>query len=132
MQVKQTIMNNPFFTYRARADRIVDGDTLDVEVDLGFKTYKYLRIRLIRVDTHEIYGEDKESEEHERGIEERDFVAEWLNDAQSEWDGDWPILASTQKDSTGKYGRYLANIHRRDTGRSLTDAILEEFDDVAN
>ena len=41
------------FTYRAKVYNIVDGDTIDVEIDLGFKIYTKLRIRLNRIDTPE-------------------------------------------------------------------------------
>lgn len=41
------------FTYRATVYNIVDGDTIDVEVDLGFKIYTKQRIRLNRIDTPE-------------------------------------------------------------------------------
>lgn len=41
------------FTYRAKVYNIVDGDTIDVEIDLGFKIYTKQRIRLNRIDTPE-------------------------------------------------------------------------------
>ena len=41
------------FTYRAKVYNVVDGDTIDVEIDLGFKIYTRQRIRLNRIDTPE-------------------------------------------------------------------------------
>lgn len=44
------------YTYRAIVDRVVDGDTYDVTVDLGFKIYHKIRVRLRNVDTPEVFG----------------------------------------------------------------------------
>lgn len=112
--------------YRASVERVVDGDTLDVKIDLGFKTYKDVRVRLAEVDTAEIYGVPKESDEYKQGMIHKEFVEDWLpqND-------DWPIVVETEgDDDTGKYGRYLARIYRAED-EELNDAIKSEFPNVS-
>lgn len=120
------------FKYQAKVANVVDGDTQDFTVDLGFRMQRHaLRTRLIGVDTHEIHFVDKQSEEYKRGMEEKQFVEEWLQTAEEEWDGEWYIYLDTEKDDrTGKYGRYLADVIRRSDGASLVDDLLAEFDDI--
>jgi len=128
------VMGNPYFTYRANVDEVIDGDTVDMNIDLGFRMTHSARVRILGVDTHEIYGVEHSSEEYNRGRQEAAFVKDWFRMVEEEYEGSdqWPLLVSTLKDRTGKYGRYLANIHRRDTGESLTDAILSEYPEVAD
>ena len=49
-----------FYKYHAELERIVDGDTYDFKVDLGFHTFTRIRIRMIGVDTAETYGVAKD------------------------------------------------------------------------
>jgi micrococcal nuclease len=115
------------FPGRLAADGVVDGDTIDVVLDLGFNTRKTTRLRLFGVDSAESYGVAQDSEEYQRGQEHAAFVAAWLCDAA---DGsEWPLDVTTLKQA-GKYGRWIALIHRRTDGESLTSALIDEFDDV--
>lgn len=125
-------MADPFFTYRGRVEDVIDGDTLDLVIDCGFGHHFHARVRLVGVDTHEIYGVKHSSEEYDLGRAEAAFVSEWLRMASEGYDGSWPLVVGTLRDRTGKYGRYLAEVYRRDTGASLTDAILTEFPSVAD
>lgn len=109
-----------FWTYTADIDKVVDGDTIDFEVDLGFKIYKGVRTRLLGVDTHETYGVKKDSDEYERGMEEKRFVESWLDDADE-------IFIQTEKDSKGKYGRWLARVYNQDYD-CLNKKLVAEFD----
>ena len=104
----------------------VDGDTLDVTVDLGFQARRDVRLRLYGVDAAEIYGVDDESDEYARGMAHTMFIEGWLDDAlRADLDDRWPLRVYTLKDS-GKYGRYLADIVNAD-GESLVAAIHAEF-----
>jgi micrococcal nuclease len=114
--------------YRARCVEVVDGDTVDVEVDVGFKMTRTIRLRLSRVDTHEIHGIEESSEEYRRGIEESQFVRAFLTGRGTE--GDWPLIVRTEK--KGKYGRYMAEVERRSDGAVLNDVLLDRFDGVAS
>lgn len=112
-------------------DGVVDGDTMWFQLDLGFYIWHVQNLRLGGVDTHEIHFVDKESEEYERGIEERDFVKAWFQEGRANYDGEWPFKVLTQKyDSSGKYGRLVAHVMRKYDGEILNERLLEEFDDI--
>lgn len=108
------------YEYRAELERVVDGDTYDFRVDLGFHVSKQIRIRMLGVDTHETYGVKKESEEYQKGIQEKRFVEEWFDAADE-------IFIETEKDEQGKYGRWLSRVFN-ESGESLNVALIEEFD----
>lgn len=114
--------------YRADVERVVDGDTLDLRIDLGFGvllTGDEARVRLRDVDTAEIFGVPKDSEEYVAGQRQKTFVQEWV--AQAE-DRDWPFFVQTWKDDErGKYGRWLAVLKRLNDGAVLNDDLVDEF-----
>lgn len=112
------------WTYRARVVDVIDGDTLDVVVDVGFRMRRTIRLRLAGVDTHETYGVDHDSEEYQRGRRETEYVMDWLDDAT----GEWPVVVRTE--DTGKYGRYLATVKRQADGAVLNDDLRETFEGV--
>jgi len=112
-------------TYPARVLDVVDGDTLDVVVDLDLGMRRVLTLRLDDVDTHETYGVDQDSEEYEKGKREAKYVREWLPDEQP---GKWPLTVSISE--RGKYGRYIATVERGD-GSVLNDDLCEQFEGVA-
>jgi len=68
------------YQYKAKAERVVDGDTIDVTIDLGFKITTHQRIRLAGIDTPEVYSVKKDSDEHRRGIAGTisQSVADWI------------------------------------------------------
>lgn len=104
--------------YRASLDRVVDGDTIDFEVDLGFNVYTKVRVRLKGVDTHETYGVSHDSEEFALGQKETAFVVGWLEDADN---------LTIQTEDTGKYGRWIATVERADS-EQLNERLIREFD----
>lgn len=114
--------------YRATVERVVDGDTLDLKIDLGFGvllTGDEARVRLRGVDTAEIYGVPEDSEEYAAGQRQKAFVEEWVARAEERA---WPFLVQTWKDDErGKYGRWLAVIERREDGAVLNDDLVDEF-----
>ena len=117
--------------YRANVERIVDGDTIDLRIDLGFGlslTGDEARVRLRHIDTAETYGVSKDSEEYATGKRHTEFVEEWVAEAG---DAEWPLFVQTEKDDErGKYGRWLAIIHRRNDGAVLNDDLVTEFGDA--
>lgn len=110
------------YDYKAELLEVVDGDTYDFEVDLGFKTYKQIRVRLLDLNTHEIYGVVKESEEYKQGIKQKEFVQRRLEAASEIY------LRTYKNDDTGKYGRYLAEVFV--DGDSLKDLLTENFESL--
>jgi len=88
------------YEYKATVVKVVDADTLDVRVDLGFKISQEMRIRLARIDAWEVRGEERE-----KGLEATQFVIDLFDNLGEDY-----IVIRTQKDKTGKYGRYLAEV----------------------
>ena len=85
------------YNYRARAVRCVDGDTVDLEVDLGFKIFTNIRARLIGVDTPE------------RGQEDYKRATMMLTNLLTAYADDNGLL-NIKTEKTGKYGRWLVEI----------------------
>ena len=64
------------YTYKAKCLRVVDGDTLDAQIDLGFDTHKVIRIRLVGINTPE--SRTRDLEEKARGLAAKQFVKDTL------------------------------------------------------
>lgn len=94
--------------------KVVDGDTIDVLIDVGFNMFRSERIRINRVDTPESITKD--DYEKKFGLEAKEYVANWLK-TQIE------IKIKTFKDD--KYGRILADIYG-DNGVCLNTLLVEE------
>lgn len=86
----------PNYTYRATIVKVVDGDTVDVDLDVGFKTTVRKRLRFFGIDTWEVRGEERE-----KGLIAKARLIEMIELADN-------IYVQTVMDSTGKYGRVLA------------------------
>jgi len=86
------------YYYSAEVDRVYDGDTIFLNIDLGMSTFiKGEKIRLARKNTPELRGDEREEE-----LKSRDFLVDLLKDKE--------MLLETIKDKKGKYGRYLGEI----------------------
>lgn len=86
----------PNYVYRAKVVKIVDGDTIDVDLDIGFNTTVRKRLRFYGIDTWETRGVEKA-----KGNVAKAALALKLSDADD-------IFVQTVMDATGKYGRVLA------------------------
>jgi len=103
------------YEYNCKIRRVVDGDTIDVDIDLGFDTWKCgERIRLFGVDCPECRSRDKE--EKAAGLAAKDFVKRLLHD------GGAYTLTTKEK---GKFGRYLGVIMLSDR-TSVNAALVSE------
>jgi len=91
------------YKYNAMVVKVVDGDTLDLVVDLGFDIFQKMRVRLFGIDTPEVYGVKHDSEEYARGKLSSDFVKKMLHPGAK-------VSMHSVKDKKGKYGRYLATV----------------------
>lgn len=113
-------MEDKLYWYKSTCKRVIDGDTLELTIDLGLKTYREERIRLYGINTPEIFGVKKESEEYAKGIAAKNRVEEILKDKD--------FWVFTVKDSQGKYGRYLAEIYIviNDQLKCLNKVLVEE------
>ena len=102
------------YIYKAKCLRVVDGDTVDAQIDLGFDTHKVIRIRLVGVNAAESHTRDLE--EKARGLAAKQFVKDILKKHNNEF-----ILHSQ---GVGKYGRCLGEIFLGDV--KLNELLITE------
>jgi len=89
------------YEYKCKMVKVVDGDTVDVDIDLGFGVWmRDQRIRLYGIDTPESRTSDDQEKAY--GLAAKDFVVKWPNA------GD--LTLKTFKDDRGKFGRILGEI----------------------
>jgi len=98
------------FKYRVSSlEKVVDGDTIDVNIGLGFDVCKKQRVRLLGIDTPESRTSDKE--EKVFGLLSKKKLKEWcLKAVASEKDDIEIELRCPEADSRGKFGRVLAEV----------------------
>ena len=104
--------------YKCKILRIVDGDTVDVDIDLGFGVWLHKeRVRMMGIDTPESRTSDKEEKVY--GMLSKNFVKDTLPI------GSMQILR-THKDKTGKFGRILGDflIENKSLGDIMVDKSL--------
>ena len=86
------------YEYRALVRKVYDGDTITVDIDLGFDMIlRNQKIRLLGINTPEVRGKERE-----QGLISRDALRKKIG---SKW-----IIITTQLDKKGKYGRWLGTI----------------------
>lgn len=103
------------FEYKAIVIKVVDGDTVDVQVDLGFDTFRNVKLRLKGINTPET--RTKDTEEKTAGMAAKARLAQLIYGLE--------VVVKTYKDRSEKYGRYLADIFL-DDGRCVNSILLEE------
>jgi micrococcal nuclease len=107
------------YQYNAVIQKVVDGDTIEIDIDLGLSTWIHgERIRLYGIDTPEVYGVKKGSAEWEKGNETSTFVKQYLKENDQ-------VVIETIKDKREKYGRYLALIYVH-----IEPSVLEDLKDI--
>ena len=106
-------------------NRVVDGDTIDVTIDLGFDLYKKERVRVAGVDTPEKRTRDLEEKKY--GLAAKAFVLAFLP-------VDSMQTLRTRKDGKGKFGRILGEFivydAKKDAWRSLNEVMIDEHHGV--
>ena len=102
------------YEYRCKVVHIVDGDTVDVIIDLGFGLSKKERCRIAGIDTPEKRTRDLKEKKY--GIEATEFMTGLLNSAQN-------LIVRTEKD--GKYGRMLGWFYCDNVEGSLNNLMIE-------
>ena len=102
--------------------KVLDGDTIDVLIDLGFDLFKKERVRIAGVDTPE--KRTRDLEEKELGI----HATNWLKDKLTETiKGDEELIIRTElKGGVGKYGRLLGWLFIGDADVSLNEQMITE------
>ena len=103
-------------------NRVLDGDTIDVTIDLGFDLYKKERVRVAGVDTPE--KRTRDLEEKKLGIDATNCFKEKLEGAIS---GDDELSVRTELvGGVGKYGRLLGQLYIGDAELSLNEQMITE------
>ena len=107
------------FEYRIKqVIKVVDGDTIDVDIDLGFSISYSQRLRLAGIDTPESRTTDKL--EKTLGLESKEYLKYKLKDAKK-------IVVKTEKpDSSEKYGRILGWIYLDGNDKSINEQMIED------
>jgi micrococcal nuclease len=104
--------------YVRKVENVVDGDTIDVLIDLGFDILFQSRVRLAGIDTPESRTSDKA--EKVLGLESKEYLKKYLKDAKS-------VIIKTEKmDSSEKYGRILGWVYVNDDTESLNDKMIND------
>jgi micrococcal nuclease len=110
------------FKYNAVLDRVIDGDTVDATIDLGFDTWKKIRIRFYGINTPE--SRTRDLEEKKRGLAAKDRLIEILKANDNKF-----IL---QSHGVGKYGRCLGELFVESLGEtSVQETLINEGHGVA-
>ena len=102
-------MSDPFY-YNATLVRVIDGDTIDVDIDLGFSVWlNKQRIRLAGIDTPESRTRNKD--EKVRGLMSKKYLVDALSEGQ--------VVIKTHRDKKGKFGRVLGEMYVNDNNINL-------------
>jgi micrococcal nuclease len=107
-----------FEYYVKNVSNVVDGDTIDVVIDLGFDISFSSRVRLAGIDTPESRTTDKA--EKVLGLESKEYLKKKLKDAKK-------VVIKTEKmDSSEKYGRILGWLYLDDDTVSVNDHMIND------
>ena len=110
------------FRYNAVLERVIDGDTVDATIDLGFDTWKKTRIRFYGINTPE--SRTRDLEEKKRGLAAKDRLIEILKANDNKF-----VLQSY---GVGKYGRCLGELFVETLGEtSVQETLINEGHGVA-
>ena len=102
------------YIYSAKCLKVVDGDTIDARVDLGFDTFKKIRIRLVGINAPE--SRTRDLEEKERGLAAKVRVKQLMSESKNQF-----VLHSQ---GVGKFGRCLGEIFLGES--KLNDILINE------
>jgi len=107
-----------FEYYVKKVTNVVDGDTIDVDIDLGFSISYSQRVRLAGIDTPESRTSDKA--EKVLGLESKEFLKSKIKDAKT-------VVIKTEKmDSSEKYGRILGWVYLDGSSVSINEQMIAE------
>jgi|TARA_R110000824_G_scaffold397142_1_gene599597 micrococcal nuclease len=90
------------YEYTCKVERVVDGDTCDVVLDLGFNILHKCRVRLFGIDTPE--SRTRDLDEKARGILAKNYLKDAIETGKK------VVIQTKLKDSKGKFGRVLGDV----------------------
>ena len=104
--------------YVRKVENVVDGDTIDVLIDLGFDILFQSRVRLAGIDTPE--SRTRDLAEKALGLESKEYLKKALKDAKS-------VVIKTEKmNSSEKYGRILGWLYINGDTVSINDMMIND------
>ena len=112
------------FEYKCKLIKVIDGDTIDIDIDLGFGVWlRKQRIRMYGIDTPE--SRTRDLEEKKYGLAAKAFLTEMLDDSH--------LILKTHKDERGKFGRILGEVWRTTNfaDQSINNYMVEKHHAVA-
>ncbi len=107
------------WTYGCRLVRVIDGDTVVMDIDNGFRNREQHAIRLVDVNAPEMFSGD----DREHGKRIRQMVIEWFD--RQPVTQTFPFIIQTLADRQ-TFNRYIGTIWSRDTGESLNQFLVDE------
>lgn len=112
------IRRNMFQYYVKKVTNVVDGDTIDVDIDLGFDITFSSRVRLAGIDTPE--SRTRDLLEKTLGLEAKEYIKNKIKNAKT-------ISIKTEKmDSSEKYGRILGWLYLDDSAVSVNEQMIAD------
>ena len=102
--------------YQCELIKVVDGDTIDCYIDLGFKLKTKKRIRYMGIDTWE--SRTRDLEEKKKGLEAKAFIKDLLENSD---EGKFSLISY----GTGKYGRVLGELFVKGHDTSVNELLKE-------
>lgn len=111
------------YEYTATVVKVTDGDTVIVNVDLGFNIVFQETVRLYGINAYEIkLGKNTTADQKQKGLEGKDFLKSIIEGKK--------VILKTYKDSKEKYGRYLATIflpnNELDSLTNINDMMIQK------
>ena len=113
------------YEYRCKLIKVIDGDTIDIDIDLGFGVWMTSqRIRMYGIDTPE--SRTRDLEEKKYGLAAKDYLSGMLDDEGG-------LILKTHKDERGKFGRILGEVWRTTNlaDKSINNYMIEKHHAVA-
>lgn len=125
------------YEYHAVVERVIDGDTVVMRLDLGYRMAKHAeRVRVLDVDTAEM--RPRAGPQYEEALRHTAFTSEWLAEATVVFGEavaageittatEWPLTVRSHERQRDGFGRTLGSIQRRTDGESLGEALVAAF-----
>ena len=111
-------LRDPYIYRIKQITKVIDGDTIDADIDLGFDISLSKRIRLAAVDTPESRTAD--ANEKKYGLESKEWLKHKVENAKN------TLIKTELPDSTEKYGRIIGHLYINDQETSLNDQMIVE------
>jgi len=109
------VSQQKLFHYKATVDRVVDGDTIDVTLDLGFDISLRGRVRFHGINAPE--SRTRDAVEKQAGLAAKRYVEDWVGGLENR------VIIQTSLDDRGKFGRILGRILNAE-GECLNDEMV--------